>query len=77
MRPGRMLYHVYYAPLGFFGRCRREGAVTLVDLMALVPENVEPITLPRDHRALGGRPNRVRQEKVAAEIHCEMGPQFI
>jgi hypothetical protein len=29
LRPGRILYRVYYAPLGFIGRCRREGAANL------------------------------------------------
>jgi hypothetical protein len=29
LRPGRLLYHAYYAPRGFLLRCRREGAVNL------------------------------------------------
>jgi glycosyltransferase involved in cell wall biosynthesis len=29
LRPGRVLYRLYYAPLGFLNRCRREGAANL------------------------------------------------
>jgi hypothetical protein len=29
LRPGRLLYRFYYAPLGFLRRCQREGALNL------------------------------------------------